>query len=234
MDYPTSLDAFQNPSSNTKMDDMPHATQHGDANDAIEALETKLGTGASVAASAKLLRGTGAGTSAWDKTAPTGDIVGTSDSQTLTNKVISTGSSIDANATVTEILKKVWPIGAIYITIIDTNPATVFGFGTWVAFGAGKTLVGFNSSETEFDTVEETGGAKTHTLAESEMPAHRHQGNSSNTFYDAGTINTDFALKFQTISGYNAKPIAQEIKGSGGAHNNLQPYIVTYMFKRTA
>ncbi len=65
-----------------------HASQHSEINDAVEALEAKLGTGASTAASNKLLRGTGAGASAWDKDAPTGTIVGTSDSQTLTNKTL--------------------------------------------------------------------------------------------------------------------------------------------------
>ena len=70
------------------MDVVGHAAQHSDVNDAVEALEAKLGIGASAATSGKLLRGTGAGTSAWDKDAPTGTIVGTSDSQTLTNKTL--------------------------------------------------------------------------------------------------------------------------------------------------
>lgn len=65
-----------------------HAAQHSEVNDAVEALEAKLGIGASVAASNKLLRGTGAGASAWDKDAPTGTIVGDTDTQTLTNKTL--------------------------------------------------------------------------------------------------------------------------------------------------
>lgn len=65
-----------------------HAAQHANVNDAVEALEAKLGIGSSTAASGKLLRGTGAGASAWDKDAPTGTIVGTTDSQTLTNKTL--------------------------------------------------------------------------------------------------------------------------------------------------
>lgn len=86
--YPTSLDSLVNPSSSDTTTAVDHAAQHANANDAIEALEAKLGIGASVAASGKLLRGTGAGASAWDKDAPTGTIVGTTDSQTLTNKTL--------------------------------------------------------------------------------------------------------------------------------------------------
>lgn len=88
MNFPTSLDSFVDPTTNDFLNSPNHVQQHSDANGAIEALEAKLGIGASVAASGKLLRGTGAGASAWDKDAPTGTIVGTTDSQTLTNKTL--------------------------------------------------------------------------------------------------------------------------------------------------
>jgi len=86
--YPTSLDSLINPSSGDTTAAVDHAAQHANVNDAVEALEAKLGIGSSVAASNKLLRGTGAGASAWDKDAPTGTIVGDTDTQTLTNKTL--------------------------------------------------------------------------------------------------------------------------------------------------
>ncbi len=58
-------------------------------------------------------------------------------------------------------LSQVYPVGCIYTSTISTNPATVFGFGTWSAFGAGRIMVGLDANQTEFDVVEETGGAKT-------------------------------------------------------------------------
>lgn len=117
----------------------------------------------------------------------------------------------------------VFPIGSIYMSVVSTNPSSFFG-GTWVAFGAGRTVVGIDAGQTEFDTVEETGGEKTHTLTTTEMPSHSHvvgigllpnAGGSSGIRGVEGTSNTSSA-------------------GSGGAHNNLQPYIVVYMWKRTA
>lgn len=58
-------------------------------------------------------------------------------------------------------LQALYPVGSVYINAaVTTNPATLLGFGTWVAFGEGKVLVGQNTSDTLFDTLEETGGSK--------------------------------------------------------------------------
>ena len=72
-------------------------------------------------------------------------------------------------------LADVYPVGSIYINAaVATNPGTLLGFGTWAAFGAGRVIVGIDSTDTDFDAAEETGGAKTHTLTVSELPSHTH------------------------------------------------------------
>ena len=86
-----------------------------------------------------------------------------------------TGGSISESTNVVEVLKKVYPVGCIYTSTVSTNPNTLFGFGTWSAFGAGRTLVGIDSGDTDFDTVGGTGGEKTHILTVAEMPAHKHK-----------------------------------------------------------
>ncbi len=55
-----------------------------------------------------------------------------------------------------------FPVGSVFLAVVATDPATMLGYGTWSAFGAGRMLVGLDSGQTEFDTAEETGGAKTH------------------------------------------------------------------------
>ena len=89
-------------------------------------------------------------------------------------------------------LETIYPVGSIYINAgVATNPGTLLGFGTWTAFGTGRTIVGVDSSDTDFDTVRETGGAKTHQLTISELPAHTHNvtmstSDSDNDFLSEG------------------------------------------------
>lgn len=121
-----------------------------------------------------------------------------------------------------------YPIGSVYMNASSgTNPATLMGFGTWVAFGAGRVLVGVDATQTEFDTGEKTGGAKTHTLTEQEIPSHRHfLGKNGSTTYTGNP-------RMAGLSN-NGSTVYSEYTGGGQAHNNLQPYIVVYMWKRTA
>lgn len=146
-----------------------------------------------------------------------------------------------------DITNLVYPVGYVYVSDVSTNPGTLFG-GTWVAFGAGRVTYGIDGAQTEFDTVEETGGAKTHTITTAELPVHGHGVNDPGHFHEVGDGNS---------SGDGASPanknnprsypsteskIMQTVTtgitvgnaGSGGAHTNLAPYQVAYMFKRTA
>jgi hypothetical protein len=140
---------------------------------------------------------------------------------------------ITANATTAAtIVDTVYPVGSIYISTVATNPGTLLGRGTWEAFATGKTLVGIDAADEDFDTVEETGGAKTHTLTLDEIPSHRHLG-GNHTQYGTGT-SSGSGLTNHEGTGAAGKRYYTDYQGGGSAHNNLQPYIVTYMWKRTA
>ena len=105
-----------------------------------------------------------------------------------------------------------YPIGCIYESVVSTSPATLFGFGTWSAFGTGQVLVGIDATQTEFDTIEETGGEKTHALSSTENGAHAHtvdppstaSGNASATHTHTGTSGTESADHTHTGSGTSA------------------------------
>lgn len=105
---------------------------------------------------------------------------------------------VGGGATLSEYFEKIYPVGRIIFSTTDTNPASYFGFGTWTLWGSGRVPVGVDSSDTDFQTVEKTGGSKTHThtqgatgaysgtsgawngtsgshtLTVSEIPAHSH------------------------------------------------------------
>jgi len=152
---------------------------------------------------------------------------GTNTTQAASTAFVTTAvAALDAAA----INAIVYPVGSIYTNIaVATNPASLLGMGTWVAFGEGRVLVGKAGSGT-FDTLGATGGAETHTLSTSEIPSHTHtmSGNNDN---DAGASVPDVNTK----SGSSTAVVnTTTATGGGGAHNNLQPYIVVYMWKRTA
>ena len=73
----------------------------------------------------------------------------------------------------TNILDRTYPVGSIYITTDGTNPSETIG-GTWEEYGKGKTLIGVDTSDTNFNTVNKTGGSKTSTLAVTNLPSHTH------------------------------------------------------------
>jgi hypothetical protein len=136
-----------------------------------------------------------------------------------------------------------FPIGSIYMNASSgTNPATLLGFGTWVAFGAGRVPVGFDSGNALFSTVGNTGGAAnatlvshTHTASVTD-PGHAHSADqpfASSTFANGGGYygqgnnrNTGTATTGITVG------ISTE--GASATNTNYQPFITVYMWQRTA
>ena len=158
---------------------------------------------------------------------------------------LSVSGSITAGGT--NIAQSAYPVGSIYMNINATDPNTLLGFGTWARFGQGKMLVSQNASDSDFDTSEETGGGKTHTLSEANLAAHSHfslntgngfpnevQSNTAltkTTRSNGGAGNNDY-ISYGVSAQANASPTSDT--GSGSAVNHMNPYIVVYMWKRTA
>jgi hypothetical protein len=127
---------------------------------------------------------------------------------------------------VLNLINVMYPIGAVYITTIATDPATVFGTGTWIAFGAGKVLVGYAAGDSDFGTAGATGGEKTVTLDTTMIPSHTHDAYVGDQYSAGGN--------FGSSIGGTGNTATTRATGGGLAHNNLQPYLVVYMFKRIA
>lgn len=216
-------------------------------------------------------------------------------------------SIIDIEKEIAEIWKKIYPVGSIYMSVSSTNPSNLFG-GTWVAWGSGRVPVGFASGDSNFGSVEKTGGEKTHTLSTNEMPTHTHSipahnhglnghvhtvkahnhtfsgqtdgtgdlwtdyqqlsypdalpedwgnegkilgGHTGNKWSTNATFRIkiashshDFSGTTSTVAQFNtggasgntanSSVLTSGSVGQGTAHNNIQPYIVCYMWKRTA
>lgn len=133
-----------------------------------------------------------------------------------------------------ELLDKIYPVGSIFMSATLSTAsavATALG-GTWVAWGAGRVPVGVDAGDGDFDTAEETGGEKTHTLTVGEMPSHHHD----REFVDTTSGGSGYGKRtgFYYNGGWWGSYTSTTNTGGGQAHNNLQPYITCYMYKRTA
>jgi len=193
-------------------------------------------------------------------------------------------------AAVSACKEALYPIGSLYYNAADnTNPETLLGFGTWIAFGAGRVPVGFASGDPTFGTIGATPGEKTHIILSTEMPAHAHTMNShghgnnfsigggrhfhklywpstpkyislsgsngggayqssgySTGYSSTGVYDESLIAAAETADGWNSDHVhtlgggvsnaqsSMQNAGGGNAHNNIQPSIVVYIWKRTA
>ena len=125
-------------------------------------------------------------------------------------------------------LHQAYPVGSLYFNSANNaNPASLLGFGTWAAYGAGRMLLGVGSDGNGNSyTAGQTGGESTHLLTTAEMPSHNHSIDAvSQVVQPNANVNTTVKVPGAGTSG-NA--------GGGQAHNNMPPYIALYIWTRTA
>jgi hypothetical protein len=149
----------------------------------------------------------------------------------------------DNNTTdIQAVMKAIYRVGSLYFTTENVNPGTWMTGTTWTAWGSGRVPVGVNTGDTDFNLVEKTGGEKTHKLTIAEMPLHNHSitdpghyhllhGSNNDTegrrvLWTQG-VDTDGQTQSATTG------ITINSTDSNNEHNNIQPYITCYMWKRT-
>lgn len=149
------------------------------------------------------------------------------------------------------------PIGGLYVSVTDDDPATTIGYGTWEAWGEGRALVGVgNNGESDWTADQERGVAE-HTLTEAELPVHSHDteevsvGSASAGAHShnySGTTTTSGNIRGGSFGAskrsqatsttpahthdLNVPPFDTAEVGGGAAHSNEQPGTAVYIWKR--
>ena len=153
----------------------------------------------------------------------------TASANTNTTQVATT-AYVQAEITAAAINAIVYPVGSIYTNMaVATNPATLLGMGTWVAYAEGRVLVGKQSSGT-FDALDESLGVETVTLSVAQIPSHAHL-TGIRTNANTGTLTS---ANNQQGHPQGGSEISTNSIGGGTAHTNLQPSVTVHMWKRTA
>ncbi|HEP2841436.1 TPA: hypothetical protein VCI50_000112 [Streptococcus pyogenes] len=143
-------------------------------------------------------------------------------------------NEIKPGLTKTEILDMIYPVGSIYISISSSNPSYTMG-GTWQRFANGKTLVGVDEYDIDFNSPSRTGGEKAHQTTVEEMPSHTHQFNTeaAGSPIALGWENGNNSAMRAKLGNYTLGLPTTSV-GGNKPHNNLQPYVTVYMWRRTA
>lgn len=132
-------------------------------------------------------------------------------------------------------MQALYPVGSVYSSTVSTNPNTLFGFGTWVAYAAGRVMVGNGGGF----SAGSTGGSAdaivvshTHSVTD---PTHTHTYNVTTNVAGGPPVNFNGTSQYTSATtGAASTGISIDSAGSSGTNANLQPYIVVYMWNRTA
>lgn len=131
---------------------------------------------------------------------------------------------------ISDLLNMFYPVGSVYETMDSSfDPNKKWG-GTWERI-KGRVLVGVDENDSDFNTAEKTGGEKTHTLVVSELPQHTHANYAKRTNI---TINNSGNTHVTCHRSNSGATVGNNIgsTGEGVAHNNLQPYVTCFIWKR--
>ena len=134
------------------------------------------------------------------------------------------------NTTIDNTINSIYPIGSVYISLTETSPGTYLK-GTWEQFGQGRTLIGVGSgndgTNTQEFAVNTIGGEYKHKLVVDEMPSHNHK------YYSPIVQEVTPSSNTSTYGNYTKSyKIDTDSAGGDGYHNNVQPYITVYFWKR--
>ena len=126
-------------------------------------------------------------------------------------------------STTEEVLRKVYPVGAVYMSVNSADPADLFGFGTWE-----RVKDRFLLAAGDAYAAGSTGGEAAHTLTVDEMPKHNHDVDNLNA---SGNETTFMTVQAQDKKGFGGN-VKTMYAGGGKAHSNMPPYLAVYMWQR--
>jgi hypothetical protein len=165
----------------------------------------------------------------------------------VTQSSLNSSTALATTAFVQAALQLLHPVGSIYTATVSTNPNTLFGFGTWTAFSTGRMLIGNGSNGTNTFVAGNTGGATNTTLLEANLPVHTHANTLSDPTHShtmtGGLVGSSGGNQYvggsaaptgSTNAASTGITLTNASVGSGTAVQTISPYIVVYMWQRTA